>query len=122
MIVSPIRYNSSELHEEAQFYLSGRDPVNVIYDNLYGVHSVLTQYVTVYFLIIDNLGVPQWLPAEIFKIVDATVLHDWVVDVFNNGREIIIGPSYIAQDESYFSLLSEGHEATVKDFLSRQSE
>lgn len=96
-------------------------------DEAYTVYGISIWRNVIHYLIIPSgLSLPNWLPADLFEVIDPSLPSKWYFRYLgeNHSSEVTIKMGYreIALDEDYYSDLIERMEGAVKVFLARKQE
>lgn len=87
---------------------------------MYPIFAVSVYRGVAFFLIIDDLQTPTFLPAWLFESVAGRVSFDWICTAcLGEGVELVLGPDYIAQDLRSYSAMVDQERASVEEFWSR---
>ena len=63
----------------------------------YEVHGASVHDGVVFFLVVDDLDTPVFLPADLFTVTDSRVPPSWITSVFPDGPTLLaIGPAFLA--------------------------
>lgn len=116
MKVRPIRSSVDDCPNDVRPFLSANVPVTASKE--YEVHALTTFNGVALLQIVDDLQYPSWQPAWLFKVIDTVLPSDWICNVFNDGN-VILGPSFIAQDEASYMSMVELDSDQVDRFWSR---
>lgn len=59
----------------------------------------------VLFQFVDDLGLPEWQPCQLFDVVDTSIPEDWRCNVFaeNQGTLLALGPKFVVENEQALS-------------------
>jgi hypothetical protein len=67
------------------------------------------------FQVIDDLGSVTWLAGWLFKIESNDIPEDWVINCFEGKVSLVMGPSFVAENEAaYDAMIDEEVEAKTK--------
>jgi hypothetical protein len=77
----------------------------------YTVFSITIDNYNLYLLLSDEYNVPNFFPAELFSITDASIPDDWQFTAYPDDEEYLLkaswGYEYLIQNESHFDNLAE---------------
>lgn len=90
------------------------------YGEIYKVYAINFQYETSFYCIqIDGITYPEWVPSQLFEVVDSSLSRYWVYQpTFNSEAElsnIISFESWVMNPYFYGELL-EGYETNINVF------
>jgi hypothetical protein len=85
----------------------------------YEVHALSVYQGVVGVLIVCDANIPTWLPGWFFKVCEASVPDDWVCNLPSESLQMIVGPAFIAADETSYSRMVELHSESVATFWRR---
>lgn len=69
-----------------------------------------------FFQVINDANLPDWLPAWFFRLTERSLPHDWIFNLFENELEVVIGPTFVATDASAYRAMVELHPLSVEAF------
>jgi hypothetical protein len=70
-------------------------------------------------LSVDDLGYPAWIPGWLFTITDPSLPADWICQVLHEELELVMGPDFIAKDESAYGTMVDLASDQVERFWKR---
>ena len=75
----------------------------------YEVHAVSVFEKVTFFLVIDDLDTPVFLPSWAFSLTSKDVPEDWICNTDLGGEvDLVIGPEFIARDlEAYIAMIDQ---------------
>lgn len=121
MIVKCSRLSVDAAPEDVKLYMLGRESVRLRLGMLYTVYTIFIQDSGRYLLVVDDRGLPEFLPAYLFDIQKTSIPLDWKVNLSSFGEEIFIGPEYISCDLEFIALLAERDRRALAIFFERQN-
>ena len=123
MKVRAIRSSSEDCPDHVRPFLPAKIPVTL--GKEYDVHALATTFFGHSFpggvtllQIVDDFRYPSWKPAWLFEVIDTTVPSDWICNLLDDGI-VILGPSFIAQDEASYASMVELEADQVERFWKR---
>jgi hypothetical protein len=108
--------DTSAIPENIKIYL-GQSFVTP--DREYEVHAVVVYNGVVLFQVVDDLGDPNWRPAMLFDVVDASVPDDWICTSFREQPTLLLGPEFVAKDIDAYERMVELEASQVDCFWKR---
>ncbi len=96
----------------AQIEPYARDP-NLTPGREYVVHAVSVYEGVVGYLVIDDLDIPGWPPAWLFRVTERSLPKDWICNAFPDWPELVLGPSFIAASQDAYAQMVELDAAQV---------
>lgn len=81
--------------------------VEVTVHKTYEVHAMSVWRGIAAVLIADDYEVPRFLPAWLFRTVDATIPEDWICNLFHSELSLVIGPAFISGSEDEYNRMVE---------------
>src|SRR5437764_303797 len=84
---------------------SAESKVHVSASKEYRVWAAVSWRSVLFFLVINDLEYPDWLPAWLFKLTDKTLSSDWICCVFGDGSEMIHGPRSVAESQEAYQAM-----------------
>jgi hypothetical protein len=88
------------------------DP-NVTPEREYEVHAISVYEGVVAFLVINDLDIPAWLPAWLFRVTDRSLPSDWICNSLPDWPELLAGPTFIADSQEAYAGMVELDSAQV---------
>lgn len=85
----------------------------------YEVHAIAVYKGVVFLQILNDLNLIAWLPAWLFKTMDASIPSDWICKSFQDEPGLILGPKFVASDISSYGRMVELEPEPVKLFWQR---
>jgi len=73
----------------------------------------------VFFQIIDDAGLPSWIPSWPFDVVDDSPASDWHCQTLRGKLSLVLGPEFIAKSEDAYRAMVELDEQQVARFWKR---
>jgi hypothetical protein len=70
-------------------------------------------------LVIDDLNLPGWKPAWLFRTTDHVIPKDWVCNTLPDWPELLVGPDFIANSQQAYTKLVELDVSQVKRLRER---
>ena len=95
---------------------SDESQIKLTLDRDYSVWAISKWKRVVFFLVIDDIKYPVWLPAWLFELMDREIPPGWIFSAFDDEVEIIVGPEFIAKDEQSYGRMVELHPSAVEAF------
>lgn len=69
--------------------------------------------------IINDAEIIDWKPAWFFDVCDETIPGDWICSLPGSDLQIVLGPEFMAADESSYQRMVELNSESVAAFWSR---
>lgn len=69
--------------------------------------------------IVDDLRSAAWLPAWLFDVIDASLPVDWICNLFREEPALVMGPLFVATDQTAYSSMVELESGQVDRFWNR---
>lgn len=85
----------------------------------YEVHAFSVFDGEVMMQVVDDLPMINWYPSRIFRIVDASVPEDWICSLFPGELQMVVGPRFLAENESSYTRMVELDDELVTQFWKR---
>ncbi len=73
----------------------------------------------VFFQVIVDANHITWLPTWFFDVCDASVPGDWICSLPGGNLQIVLGPAFVAADESSYNRMVELDSESVTAFWKR---
>jgi hypothetical protein len=75
----------------------------------YAVHAISLYEGVVFFLIVDDMDTPTFVPARLFTLDPSGMPPDWVCNAsLPGGVDLVLGPDFIARDiDAYTSMIDQ---------------
>lgn len=116
MKVRAIRSSVDGCPNDVHPFLAASIPVTASRE--YEVHALTTFNGVTLLQIVDDLRYPSWQPAWLFEVIETTIAADWVCNLADDGN-VIMGPSFVAQDEASYTSMVELDSDQVDRFWNR---
>lgn len=85
----------------------------------YEVFAISCWRTVVFLQIINDVGYPSWLPAWLFEVREMLLPSDWICNLFGGELTMIIGPVFVARDETSYNKMVELDAMSVDMFWQR---
>ncbi len=98
----------ADVPDDVRSFVSQRQTF-VTPERQYVVHAVSVYKKVTFFLIVDDLDTPVFLPAWVFSLTSREIPSDWICNAhLGDEVELVIGPDFIARDlTAYVSLVDQ---------------
>ena len=102
------KYSDCKHLDESSFAKIGYSPRTVIHitrGTEYDVYAISIFKGQVSLQIINDLSIPIWHPSVFFEICDGELPKDWIINMFQDELEMLLGPKFVVKDlESYSAM------------------
>ncbi|MEI6810401.1 MAG: hypothetical protein WCN95_16900 [bacterium] len=88
----------------------------------YQVTAVARWREAFYLQVVNDANCPAWLPSWLFEVTDKTLPADWICTLQDDDLQMILGPEFIARDESSYTRMVELERDSVAAFWSHYSD
>lgn len=96
------------------------EQVHVTPGREYVVHALAVYEGVLFLQIVDDLGYPSWKPMWLFNASGGVLPRDWICSSFPEEEpQLIVGPDFIARDQSAYSRMVELDAEQVDRFWRR---
>lgn len=120
MRVSPTRNSFDGCPPElAALGFSAASQVEVSLGKEYDVHAMSLFRGVLFLQLVDDTDGIAWLPAWLFDVRDSSLPEDFICNLFGGEVGMVIGPEFVAADESSYSRMVELDPALVERFWGR---
>lgn len=98
---------------------SPQSETNITLGKEYEVHALSVFQGVVCLQIVGNVNIITWLPSWFFEISEATMPDDWVCCLPGGDLQMVLGPKFLAADESSYNRMVELDSESVMAFWQR---
>ena len=98
---------------------SPQSDTNITVGKEYEVHALSVFKGVVFLQIVCDVNIPIWKPAWFFEVCDATVPSDWICSLPGGDLQMVLGPDFVAVDESSYNRMVELDSESVTAFWRR---
>lgn len=93
-------------------------------DALYRVYGTMLYEEGIYYLIYDDLEMPNWYPADLFNVTSNSLPEQWYFKYYGHGENLsaIWGYNELVNVEKHFDGLNEQQQEEIEVFLKRKDE
>lgn len=85
----------------------------------YTVHAVSVFEGVVFVQLVNDVNIISWLPSWFFELSEATVPNDWICSLPGGILQLVLGPMFVASDESSYNRMVELDPESVAAFWER---
>ena len=119
MRVIAIRTKLTDCPAEIAALGSPQSDLNITLHNKYEIHALSVYRGIVFLQLVGDAGIIMWLPAWLFKVDDNSIPEDWVCSLPGNSLQSVLGPRFVADDESSYNRMVEQNMDSVAAFWQR---
>ena len=98
---------------------SPQSDTNITLGKEYEVHALSVFQGVVCLQIVNDVNIISWLPAWFFAVCDASVPGDWICSLPGEILQMVLGPHFVATDESSYNRMVELDSESVAAFWQR---
>jgi len=98
---------------------SPQSDTNITLGKEYEVHALSVFQGVVCLQIVGDVNIVTWLPSWFFEISEATMPDDWVCCLPGANLQMVLGPKFLAADESSYNRMVELDSESVAAFWQR---
>lgn len=69
-----------------------------------------------FYLIISDENCPEWIPSNVFNLIDGSIPNDWIINHISETLKMILGPEYIARSEEAYNSMVQLESNSIKMF------
>lgn len=95
---------------------SAESVVNVTVNKEYPVWAVSRWRGILFFQVINDFQIPDWLPSWLFELTDRSIPNGWLCSFFNDDIEMILGPCFLAESQDAYQAMVELTPESVEAF------
>jgi hypothetical protein len=110
--------NYGALSQELRRYFQ-EDSMSVTLDEEYAIYAISNWRDVFFFLIVNDINYPDWVPASIFILSDKSTPDDWICNILSGELKMILGPEFIAKDEEAYNSLVQLEPGSIRQFWER---
>lgn len=110
----------SQLSEKEALYFTAPPHDHLTPGKEYSVYAVSMYDGVTFVLHVDDLDTPTFTAAFAFDVVDAQIGRDWICTLHaGDGVRLVLGPEYLAKDQTSYSAMVDQTRAAVTEFWRR---
>jgi hypothetical protein len=98
---------------------SPQSDTNITLGKEYEVHALSVFQGVVCLQIVNDVNIISWLPSWFFEISEPTMPKDWVCCLPGENLQVVLGPEFVASDESSYNRMVELDSELVTAFWRR---
>jgi hypothetical protein len=101
---------------------SARSQTAVTIEKEYEVHAMVLWHGVLFLQILNDLRLPAWLPAWLFRSIEVRMPPDWICNLLDEEIQMIAGPPFVAGDGGSYSRMVALEPSAVQMFWKRLDE
>jgi hypothetical protein len=98
---------------------SGQSRFHLSLEKSYDVHAVSLFRRVLFMQVVNDVGIIDWIPALMCHVTESEVPGDWICSLFEGDLALVMGPEFMAKDESSYKRMMELDPGAVSLFWSR---
>jgi hypothetical protein len=106
-------------HPSRSKYINRPGKIFLTIEKQYEVWAIAKFEDLIFLQVINDIDYPAWYDSWLFDIVEMSLPHDWVCNLFNDEPSLILGPSFIVKDITSYNAMVELEPESVKTFWER---
>lgn len=119
MIARARNYSTADIPSAVSPFVA-RGRAGVTQGRDYSLHAMSVYRGVTFFLVVDDLETPLFLPAWFFESVSAALPADWICSVdLGEGVDLVLGPAFVARDLRAYSAMIDQERSSVEEFWAR---
>lgn len=119
MIVAAKYSDCQDISDVEKYGYFKESVLEITKGKLYMVHAIVTYEGVTMLQIVNDIEYPDWLPAAFFSIEETRIPEDWICNILNDEPSFLLGPSFIAENQSAYTSMVELEPNQVKSFWER---